>query len=169
MIFKILDHLNTKKLVLKTLRIDSALGKLILFEDNEALVGLQFSTEEVADSNTPLLLEARKQLLEYFDKKRTKFEIPLAPIGSEFQLRVWEELREVPYGSTVSYGQLAQKLGDHKAIRAVGSANARNPIPIIIPCHRVVGKDGSMIGFSGGVDKKIALLEHEGALLAFGE
>lgn len=108
---------------------------------------------------------ARRQLTEYFAGTRIKFDIPLDPVGSTFQRRVWDALRAISYGTTVTYSQLARRLGDSRATRAVGAANGRNPIPIIVPCHRVIGARGELTGFGGGLDRKRWLLEHEGALL----
>jgi methylated-DNA-[protein]-cysteine S-methyltransferase len=113
-----------------------------------------------------LLERARRQLAEYFARSRTTFDLPLDAVGSVFQRRVWDALRAIPYGTTVSYSELARRLGDSRATRAVGAANGRNPIPIIVPCHRVVGARGELTGFGGGLDRKRWLLEHEGALLA---
>jgi methylated-DNA-[protein]-cysteine S-methyltransferase len=112
-----------------------------------------------------LLDRARRQLAEYFVSARTRFDLPLDPIGSAFQRRVWDALGAIPYGTTLSYSELARRLGDPLATRAVGAANARNPIPIIVPCHRVIGAHGELTGFGGGLDRKRWLLEHEGALL----
>ena len=109
------------------------------------------------------------QLEEYFAGTRTTFDLPLEPSGTDFQLSVWELLRKIPYGVTTSYGELARRLGDPKATRAVGAANGANPIPIIVPCHRVVGSKGELTGFGGGLDRKRWLLEHEGALMALGD
>src|SRR5213596_2729122 len=115
-----------------------------------------------------VLARTREQLNEYFARTRTTFDLLLDPAGSAFERRVWDALRAIPYGSTVSYGELARRLGDPRATRAVGAANGRNPIPIIVPCHRVVGARGELTGFGGGLDCKRWLLEHEGALLALG-
>ena len=104
------------------------------------------------------------QLTEYFEKKRETFDVPLRPQGSTFELRVWRRLSEIPYGKTISYGAIAKELDMENGARAVGIANARNPIPIIIPCHRVIGADGSLVGFGGGLPLKEKLLELEGAL-----
>jgi methylated-DNA-[protein]-cysteine S-methyltransferase len=117
---------------------------------------------------SPVLARARRQLEEYFAHARTTFDLPLDPVGSAFQLRVWSALRAIPYGTTLSYSDLARRLGDVRATRAVGAANGRNPIPIIVPCHRVVGAHGELTGFGGGIDRKRWLLEHEGALLTLG-
>jgi methylated-DNA-[protein]-cysteine S-methyltransferase len=105
-------------------------------------------------------------LEEYFARARTTFDLPLDPSGTAFQRRVWDALRAIPYGATTSYGELARRLGDPRATRAVGTANGQNPIPIIVPCHRVIGAHGELTGFGGGLDRKRWLLEHEGALMA---
>jgi methylated-DNA-[protein]-cysteine S-methyltransferase len=114
------------------------------------------------DDDDPLLARAVAQLARYFDGELVEFDLPLAPRGTPFQLRVWEELRHIPYGSTASYGEIARKLGltGHGA-RAVGLANGRNPIPVVVPCHRVVGADGGLTGYGGGVDRKRILLDLE--------
>jgi methylated-DNA-[protein]-cysteine S-methyltransferase len=103
----------------------------------------------------------RGQLEEYFAGERETFDLDLLPIGTEFQRRVWEELSRIPFGETISYGELARRIGNHKAMRAVGLANGRNPIPIVVPCHRVIGADGSLTGFGGGIERKRWLLAHE--------
>jgi methylated-DNA-[protein]-cysteine S-methyltransferase len=108
-----------------------------------------------------VLAEAARQLAEYFAGDRRTFDLPLAPRGTEFQLRVWRALRDIPFGETTSYGDLALRLGDPRATRAVGAANGRNPISIIVPCHRVIGADRSLTGFGGGIGRKRWLLEHE--------
>lgn len=108
--------------------------------------------------------ESIKQLDEYFNKKRTTFSVPLALQGTDFQKKVWNELLKIPFGETISYMQLAINLGDKKSIRAAGTANGRNPVAIIVPCHRVIGSSGDLVGYGGGLDKKKWLLEHEGVL-----
>ena len=105
--------------------------------------------------------DIRTQLAEYFGGTRYDFDLPLHPAGGAFQLRVWQALRGIPYGETTSYGKLATLLGDPSAARAVGSANGQNPIPIIVPCHRVIGADGSLTGYGGGLGAKRWLLDHE--------
>ena len=105
--------------------------------------------------------EVRKQLTEYFAGERTEFDVPLSLHGTEFQLQVLEELKLIPYGETTSYGDIAKRIGRPKAVRAVGAANGRNPIPIIVPCHRVIGSSGHLTGFGGGLDAKTALLRLE--------
>ena len=109
---------------------------------------------------------AEAQLGEYFAGARTTFELPLAPRGSDFQVSVWRELARIPYGTTISYAQLAQRVGNMQAMRAVGAANGRNPLPIVLPCHRVIGADGALVGFGGGLPVKEFLLRLEGALPA---
>src|SRR5712671_3941072 len=110
--------------------------------------------------------EVIRQLQAYFNGELKEFDLPLAMEGTEFQLRVWNALRAIPYGETISYAQLAQKIGDPKAVRAVGLANACNPIPIIVPCHRVIGSNGSLTGFGGGLANKKKLLDLEGRQLS---
>jgi methylated-DNA-[protein]-cysteine S-methyltransferase len=148
----------------------------VLTASDTALTGVTFPTcrHTVArgnDSDGPasaVLARARQQLEEYFARARSTFDLPLDATGSAFQRRVWDALRAIPYGTTVSYGELARRLGDVRATRAVGAANGQNPIPIIVPCHRVVGAHGELTGFGGGLDRKRWLLEHEGALLPLG-
>ena len=110
---------------------------------------------------TPLIKEAARQLRQYFAGERQSFDLPLQTEGTAFQEKVWQELRKIPYGETRSYQALAERIGHPKACRAVGGANHHNPIMIVIPCHRVIGKNGSLVGFGGGVDVKAWLLEHE--------
>ncbi|MFM8649446.1 MAG: methylated-DNA--[protein]-cysteine S-methyltransferase [Actinomycetota bacterium] len=117
------------------------------------------------EESTPILTEVVRQLTEYFAGDRRTFDLPLEPEGTDFQLSVWKVLRAIPFGQTISYGEQARRLGDANKARAVGSANGRNPLPIVVPCHRVVGADGSLTGFSGGVDAKRWLLEYEGSLV----
>jgi methylated-DNA-[protein]-cysteine S-methyltransferase len=104
-----------------------------------------------------------KQLKEYFSRQRKEFDLPLEILGTEFQKKVWDELKKIPYGETISYGELANRMGDKNLMRAVAAANGANPIPIIIPCHRVIGSDGSLTGYGGGLDVKQKLLELEGS------
>ena len=159
-------------------RFASPIGELILTASETALKGVFFpvrrnrSAPEAGwvedDGRGPagaLLAAVRRQLTEYFDGTRTTFDLPLDGTGSTFERRVWDLLRTIPYGATTSYGALARRLGDPRATRAVGAANGKNPIPIIVPCHRVLGVRGELTGFGGGLDRKRWLLEHEGALL----
>ncbi len=112
--------------------------------------------------DTEATREAREQLLQYFAGDIKEFDLLLNPVGTEFQVQTWNMLAKIPFGETWSYGQLANKIGSPKAVRAVGAANGRNPIPIILPCHRVIGSNGSLTGFGGGLPTKQWLLEHEG-------
>jgi len=150
--------------------IDSPVGRLLLAGDGESLSQVYFQSgprprppadDWIADS-APFRL-AIGQLGEYFAGERRRFDLPLAPRGSEFQRRVWRALTEIPYGKTVSYGELARRIGKPSAARAVGLANGANPLPIIVPCHRVIGADGSLTGFGGGLPIKRKLLALEGA------
>jgi methylated-DNA-[protein]-cysteine S-methyltransferase len=153
--------------------VESPLGSLTLVARNEGLSHLLFPVQEGApppgesgDRAVAILDETERQLGEYFAGVRRGFELPLRPAGTEFQLSVWWALAEISYGTTLSYGELAQHIGRPKAVRAVGAANGANPLPIVLPCHRVIGADGSLTGFGGGLPAKIALLELEGVILA---
>lgn len=141
----------------------SPVGPLTLTQEDQALTGLHFGEhpQQGAEGPTPLLEEAARQLEEYFAGQRKEFSLPLAPKGTEFQLRVWQALLQIPYGETRSYGELAAMVGNPKACRAVGGANHRNPLSILIPCHRVVGTKGSLTGYAGGLAIKEFLLKLE--------
>lgn len=150
--------------------IDSPLGELTLVAHDGVLAGLYYA--EHARRPHPDTFGARddtgfaaavEQLDDYFGGRRTGFDLPLAPRGSAFQRRVWELLRRIPYGETRSYGQLAAELGNPGLAREVGAANGRNPISVIVPCHRVVGADGKLVGYAGGLERKRFLLDLEGA------
>ena len=144
---------------------NSPVGELIIRSINESLTHVNFNKEEKeVEKITPVIIQAIAQLDEYFNGTRKYFDLPLTPEGTPFQKQVWEALQEIPYGKTISYSQLAIQLGNLKTIRAVGLANGQNPIAIIIPCHRVIGKDGSLVGYGGGLENKVWLLRHEGAL-----
>jgi len=147
------------------LSLHSPVGDITVSEEEGAIVAIDWGWGR-DQAETPLLRRARRELLAYFDGKRTEFDLPLAPAGTPYQRRVWEALRRIPYGQTRSYAELARAL--RSGPRAVGSANGRNPIPIIIPCHRVIGADGALGGYSGdgGVETKRYLLALEGARLA---
>ncbi len=155
----------------------SPLGPLLIEASDEGLTRLSFvaqreSGQSDAGGTAPNALGAarqiaedtRRQLAEYFGGSRRDFDVPLAAGGTEFQRATWNALCEIPFGTTLSYGALALKLGKPSAVRAVGAANGRNPIAIIVPCHRVIGSDGSLTGYAGGLEIKRALLRHEGAL-----
>jgi methylated-DNA-[protein]-cysteine S-methyltransferase len=123
--------------------------------------GINKKIDEFNEKETPLIKKTADQLDEYFNKKRKKFEIPVKPDGTDFQLKVWNALVNIPYGEKRSYGEIAAITGNPKAGRAVGMANNRNPVVIIIPCHRVIGHDGNLTGYAGGLELKQALLELE--------
>jgi methylated-DNA-[protein]-cysteine S-methyltransferase len=148
----------------------SSVGKLKLVASDDALVAVLWERErqgrvrlaEMSRTEGHAVLEqAEGELEEYFAGRRTRFEVKLAPIGTPFQLKVWEALRSIPFGSSRSYGELARAIGKPSASRAVGAANGRNPISIIVPCHRVIGQDGSLTGFAGGLEAKRILLALE--------
>jgi methylated-DNA-[protein]-cysteine S-methyltransferase len=154
--------------------IDSPLGSLLLAANDAGLTALYFETRRhppattgwmpIDDRDTAAartIAATRIQLAEYFAGTRTTFDLPLAAVGTPFQRRVWDALRAIPFGSTVRYAELATTLGAPRATRAVGAANGRNPISIVVPCHRVVGADGSLTGFGGGIERKRWLLDHE--------
>ena len=142
----------------------SPVGELLLTAGPAGLTGVYLEPPPLAAGrrlDEDGLSAAAGQLAEYFAGERTSFDLELAPSGTPFQLRVWQELRRVPYGSTVTYGELARRLGLPRAARAVGAANGQNPLSIVVPCHRVVGSGGSLVGYSGGLGRKRALLELE--------
>ena len=159
--------LNKKKCMVQT-----PVGELELMEDGKGICSLSFGaspeSEDVLEEETPLLAEAKKQLEEYFAGKRKAFELPLSLDGTEFQMRDWEELLRIPYGETRSYGEIAKAIGCPKGSRAVGMANRNNPIAVIVPCHRVIGANGSLTGYAGknkALDIKEYLLKLEGVKL----
>lgn len=152
--------------------IDSPIGQITLASDGVSLVGLYMESHKgmptvdeswVCDDSVKPFALAREELASYFDGKLERFTIPLKPIGTEFQLKVWNELVNIPFGQTISYGELACRVGNPKASRAVGLANGQNPISIIVPCHRVIGANGRLTGYGGGLSRKEFLLEHEGS------
>ena len=136
-------------------------GVITLCQKGGALCAIRFGGTGRRDE-TPLLLQAQRELEEYFAGRRTSFSVPLSIQGTEFQQRVWRALQEIPYGQTLTYGEIARRIGRPKAGRAVGMANHCNPIPIIVPCHRVVGANGRLTGYAGGLAMKKMLLEIEG-------
>ncbi|HEX7187332.1 MAG TPA: methylated-DNA--[protein]-cysteine S-methyltransferase [Actinomycetes bacterium] len=147
-----------------TTTVDSPVGQLLLTSDGESLTRLLFAAAPDPDWSTEpcaVLDRAVAQLAEYFAGERTDFDLPLEPAGTPFQLTVWQALRDIPYAETINYGQLALRVGNAKASRAVGLANGRNPISIVVPCHRVIGADGSLTGYGGGLDRKRTLLDLE--------
>lgn len=138
----------------------SPIGPLTLYGTAEALTALDFgdTREEGRDLPSPLLERACLELEEYFRGTRRRFSVPLAPAGTAFQRRIWDALLEIPYGETASYGEIAARIGAPRSCRAVGGANHRNPLPVVIPCHRVIGADGSLTGYAGGLERKTLLL-----------
>lgn len=145
---------------------DTKIGRLAIEENGTAITKIHFINkdiqEEIIQTNETILLkEAIKQVNEYLDGKRSSFDLPLELKGTEFQNKVWNALKEIPCGETKSYGEIARRIGNEKASRAVGMANNKNPIPIIIPCHRVIGSNGKLVGYAGGLDIKEKLLNME--------
>lgn len=150
--------------------IESPLGALLITGDEAGIAGLWLPSGKDVKQPRPewtrddaFFDAARTQLAEYFAGTRTEFDLPLNPVGTAFQARCWAALREIPFGETASYGQQAARLGQPAASRAVGLANGQNPISIIVPCHRVIGANGSLTGYGGGLDAKRWLLAHEAA------
>jgi len=152
--------------------IDSPVGALELRADDDALVTIAFTTAQpdadgVAANRqaeldvNPVLAKTIEQLREYFAGERTTFDLPLRTGGTPFQRKVWEALAEIPYGETWTYAELARRIGSPTAVRAVGAANGQNPLPIVLPCHRVIGSNGKLVGYGGGMDRKRFLLELE--------
>jgi methylated-DNA-[protein]-cysteine S-methyltransferase len=150
---------------------DSPLGKLALESDGYSILSVHIkSLNEPAGDLFPgsgnmevpdCLNDCQKQLREYFDGLRQQFDLPLSPAGTSFQQKVWTALQQIPFGQTISYLELARRLGDPKVIRAAGTANGKNPIAIVIPCHRVIGSNGDLVGYAGGLENKKWLLDHE--------
>jgi len=159
------DH---KKLLFKD--VHSPVGMIRLIASDSGIVAILWEGEDykrtklsvpVREDNHPILLQTEKQLTEYFENKRKIFDVPLDFTGTDFQVKVWEALLRIPYGVTKTYGELARMLGDIKAVRAVGGALNKNPVSIIVPCHRVVGASGKLVGFAGGLGNKSILLDLE--------
>jgi len=148
---------------------DSPVGPLTLIADEQALTGLHFAGYGHGlgagrrDPEAPVLAAAAAQLDEYFAAERRDFDLELDLAGTDFQRAVWDELVRIPYGETVSYGEIARRLGRPERVRAVGAANGRNPVAIVVPCHRVIGADGGLVGYGGGLDRKRRLLAIEGS------
>lgn len=150
----------------------TTLGELLLVGDGRTLTAIRFASEEGAllpegalrRQNAEPFPETVRQLEAYFERRLREFDLPLAPAGTPFQRAVWDELLRIPYGATITYGELARRMGRPRAMRAVGAANGANPIPIVIPCHRVIGAGGQLTGYGGGLHLKRRLLVLEGAL-----
>lgn len=153
--------------MITTLTFDSPLGPVRLDARGDALTAIHLGADPPAPGHAggdaPVLAEARAQLEAYFAGTRRAFDLPLAPDGTPFQRRVWDALVAIPFGETISYGELARRIGKPHASRAVGVANSKNPIAIVVPCHRVIGADGSLTGYAGGLPIKRWLLDHERA------
>ncbi|HLX21723.1 MAG TPA: methylated-DNA--[protein]-cysteine S-methyltransferase [Usitatibacter sp.] len=154
-------------------RIPTPAGTLFAASTEGAITGIYFENQQYfpeitakwqEDANDPVLRECARQIDEYFDGKRTEFDLPLAPAGTDFQQRVWNEIARIPYGKTITYAELARRAGAEGSARAAGAATGRNPITLVVPCHRVVGSDGSLTGYAGGLPRKTRLLEIEGVL-----
>lgn len=150
---------------------ESPVGPLLLAGDGEALRVLAFANGRSGEAHpdwlpdtTGVLAPVERELGAYFEGRLREFRVPVAPLGTAFQQSVWRGLRDIPYGETISYGELARRVGDPRAVRAVGAANGANPIAIIVPCHRVIGANGSLVGFGGGLPIKRALLDLERGL-----
>ncbi|MBD1557518.1 methylated-DNA--[protein]-cysteine S-methyltransferase [Vibrio sp. S9_S30] len=151
--------------------LSSKLGDVTIQANDDGLLGIWFETHTTKpqelgreDRHHKVLAEACKQLTEYFEGSRKTFDVPLAAKGTDFQKQVWQALTQIPFGETWSYQDLANTIGNPKAVRAVGLANGRNPISVIVPCHRVIGKSGKLTGYAGGLERKEALLKLEGIL-----
>jgi len=159
--------------MLRYKHMDTPVGGLKLVADESNLIAVLWPNDMPTrvklggmrvDVRHPVLVEAERQLTQYFEGKRTTFDLPIHPCGTDFQKRVWQQLLRIPYGQTRSYGHLAVAIGNSSASRAVGLANSRNPLSIVVPCHRVVGASGKLTGFAGGLETKAKLLKLEGAL-----
>lgn len=148
---------------METIYLNTPVGTLEIKGDIDGLAFVNFIDPEESESKIipESLQDTLQQLSEYFEGNRTNFQLKLNPEGTFFQKKVWQQIKDIPFGKTASYQEIANQLGDPKAIRAAASANGKNPIAIIIPCHRVIGSDGSLIGYAGGLHRKKWLLEHE--------
>lgn len=152
---------------------DSPVGKLTIVTSSEGLHAILWDNDREnteykkilnnlsKSKNEKIIIETKKQLSEYFQGKRKKFNLPLILNGTDFQIKAWEQLLKIPFGKTISYGEQAEKIGNKNKARAVGMANGQNPISIVIPCHRVIGSNGHLTGFGGGINKKAILLKLE--------
>ncbi len=143
----------------------SPVGDLIIESENEKIITLGFLKDSRQEETpSPVIEQCKAELEEYFSGHRKFFSFEMDLRGTDFQVKVWSELLNIPFGKTISYEELAIRVGNIKSIRAVGLANGQNPIAIVVPCHRVIGKSGELVGYGGGLDKKIWLLQHEGAM-----
>ena len=164
---------NAKRKDLSCLTMQSPIGELLLVADESAFTGVYYAGRKhipaihknwKTDWKNPILKEAVAQLKDYFAGKRDEFDLPLRMTGTGFQEKVWKEIARIPFGETLTYSELARRVGSPTAIRAAGASTGRNPMSIIVPCHRVVGKNGSLTGFAGGLERKRHLLKLENAL-----
>ena len=144
---------------------DAGVRAILWPDDDPSRVRLSPTTEQL---DHPVLAATARQLDQYFAGERREFDVPLDAVGTDFQLFAWSALRTIEFGATISYGEQAARMGDRRKARAVGAANGRNPISIVVPCHRVVGSNGALTGFAGGIDTKAWLLDHERQVLAGG-
>ena len=151
--------------LMNAMYLETPIGPLTVWEQGGAIVRVDFGKTAAETEKTALLAEAERQLTAYFAGELREFSLPLKPAGTDFQRKVWDALREIPYGETRSYAEIAARVGCPRGYRAVGLANNRNPIPILIPCHRVVGANGALTGYAGGLAVKEALLRLEGVRL----
>ncbi|MBI1766941.1 MAG: methylated-DNA--[protein]-cysteine S-methyltransferase [Bacteroidetes bacterium] len=143
----------------------SPVGELLIKSENEKIITLAFLKDSKQEEIlSPVIEQCKSELEEYFSGHRKFFSFEMDLWGTDFQIKVWNELVNIPFGKTISYEALAIRVGNIKSIRAVGLANGQNPIAIVVPCHRVIGKGGELVGYGGGLDKKIWLLQHEGAM-----
>ncbi|HHX80000.1 MAG TPA: methylated-DNA--[protein]-cysteine S-methyltransferase [Acholeplasmataceae bacterium] len=149
---------------MKKIITDSPLGKLVIVEEEGMITEIYATAKEHFISETPLLLDAKRQLEEYFQKQRKTFDLPLFPKGTPYQKQVWQELLKIPYGKVATYGEIAKRIGNPLGARSVGGACNKNPIMVVIPCHRVIGKTGNLTGYAEGLDKKELLLKLESDL-----
>ena len=145
--------------------LESPIGVLRILSNGDGITEIKFMDFDGPEDPDVHTESAKTQLREFFEENRSAFQLELQPQGTEFEQQVWNQLLEIPQGSTTSYGKIAKKLGDEKASQAVGKANGKNPIAIVIPCHRVIGADDKLTGYAGGLERKEWLLKHEGSLL----
>jgi methylated-DNA-[protein]-cysteine S-methyltransferase len=165
---------STKESELVSTVMDTPVGAITIVASHRGVRAILWPDDDAARARLPtaspdpdhaVIIATVAQLGEYFDGEREEFDLPLDPVGTDFQQSAWMALRTIPYGTTVSYGEQASRMGDRRKARAVGAANGRNPISIVVPCHRVVGSNGALTGFAGGIDTKVWLLDHERGLL----
>lgn len=165
----LMNHLLMNSFAVR--RVSSPVGDIVVTANDEGVTSLEFDEDTNIEPRsgsakaTTIVERAAEQLQQYFAGERRDFDLPLAPKGTDFQRAVWAALSRIPYGTTISYKEQATWVGNPKATRAVGSANGRNPIAIVVPCHRVIGSDGRPTGYASGIDRKLWLLEHERAVL----